>query len=130
MSRYDQTTFGQNLAILGVIFAGVGGFMTYSNVRNSGNPDTAEFTVTDKTHNANRNGDYNVFTKKPDGSREVFVNGNNFVIGKSQSTELQGQLEVNHSYKCNVVGESNPESGARRNLVNCVETPPHKVPSP
>lgn len=83
------------------------------------NPTKTEviFTVNDKERvSYNDVGSYLIYT-----SDEVFKNSDDWRVGKFNSSDLYGQLEVGKTYQCKVYGWRVPFLSWYRNIYDCKE---------
>lgn len=92
----------------------------------TGPTETVRVTVTDKERQVTRNGDdidskYIVFTDK-----EVFENTDNWLKGKFNSSDVQGQLQRGQQYDLEVNGFRNQYISHYRNIISAKPVAPGK----
>ncbi len=88
-------------------------------------------TVTDKERVTEGSKDrisskYLVFADDENGNSLVFENTDCFIRGKSNSSNIQGQLKVGNTYKVTVIGYRIPYFSCYQNIIKVEEVLVHK----
>lgn len=85
--------------------------------------ETVTVTVTDKERIVESSGEgtssrYLIFTETEDGTVEVFENTDALWFGKFNSSDVQGQLRVDETYRLRVYGWRVPLLSMYRNIID------------